>query len=34
LIEQLQLSRVETQNLKSVLNNEAAEAFLNFNAGE
>ena len=31
LIEQLQLSRVETQNLKSVLNNEAAEAFLNFN---
>ena len=31
LIEQLQLSRVETQNLKSVLNKEAAEAFLNFN---
>ena len=34
LIEQLQLSRVETQNLQSVLNVETAEAFLKFNDGE
>ena len=34
LIKQLQSSRVETQNLKSVLNGETAEAFLKFNDGE
>ena len=34
LIEKLHRSQVETQNLKSVLNNEAAEAFLKFTGDE
>ena len=34
LIEQLQFSRVETQNLQSVFDNEKSAAFLKFNDGE